>query len=130
MRLLLDTHAFLWYVTNDRRLPRYAADAIRDKNNEVYLSAVSVWEALIKHQTRKLELPTPADEYIDSQRMAHRIADLDLHVGAVARLLSLPSFHRDPFDRMLVCQALHHGLTLVTTDELLHHYPVAILSPA
>ena len=130
MKLLLDTHAFLWYITNNPKLPQYAFDAIRDKSNEAYLSVVSVWEALVKHQIGKLPLPDPADEYIDDLRAAHRIAVLPLEVQAVSHLLSLPSHHRDPFDRMLICQALHHELTLVTNDELLHYYPVPILKPA
>jgi PIN domain nuclease of toxin-antitoxin system len=73
MKLLLDTHAFLWYITNDPKLPRHALDAIRDKSNQVFLSVVSVWEALVKYQIGKLPLPAPADEYINSSRMAHRI---------------------------------------------------------
>lgn len=127
MRLLLDTHSFLWYITNDRRLPRYAFDAIRDKSNEVYLSVGSVWEALVKDQTGKLALPAPADEYLEDRRSAHRIESLALNAQAVSRLLVLPSVHRDPFDRMLICQALHNDLTLVTSDELFRHYPVAVL---
>ncbi len=130
MKLLLDTHAFLWYISNDPKLPRYALDAIRDKSNEVYLSVVSVWEALVKNQTGKLPLPAAADEYINASRIAHRIADLALDREAVSNLLSLPAHHRDPFDRMLICQALAHQLTIVTNDELFRHYPAAVLTPS
>src|SRR6266571_7629412 len=98
MKLLLDTHAFLWYITNDPKLPRYAFDAIRDKTNEAYLSVVSVWEALVKYQIGTLALPAPADEYINARATAHRIANLTLDVHAVSHLLSLPPHHRDPFD--------------------------------
>jgi PIN domain nuclease of toxin-antitoxin system len=127
MRLLVDTHAFLWYITNNQKLPRYAFDAIRDKSNEVFLSVVSVWEALVKYQIGKLGLPAPADEYLDNRRTAHRIADLPLEATAVSHLLSLPLHHRDPFDRMLICQALQHGLTIVTNDELFRRYDVRVL---
>src|SRR3954447_18561664 len=113
MKLLLDTNAFLWYITNDPKLPPYAFDAIRQKSNETYLSVVSVWEALVKYQIGKLALPVPADEYITAQATAHRMAILPLDVHAVAHPLSLPPHHRDPFDRMLICQALHHELTVV-----------------
>jgi PIN domain nuclease of toxin-antitoxin system len=130
MKLLLDTHAFLWYITNNPKLPRYAYDAIRDKSNEAYLSVVSVWEALVKFQIGKLVLPPPADEYINERRTAHRIANLPLELEAVSHLLSLPAHHRDPFDRMLICQALHHELTIITVDDQFRHYPVTILSPA
>ncbi|HKS21191.1 MAG TPA: type II toxin-antitoxin system VapC family toxin [Thermoanaerobaculia bacterium] len=129
MRLLLDTQAFLWYITSDPKLPQYASDAIRNKSNAVYLSVVSVWEALVKFQIGKLPLPSPPDEYLSSRRLAHRIENLDLELGALSQLLSLPPHHRDPFDRMLICQARHHELTFVTTDELLPIYPVAILRP-
>jgi PIN domain nuclease of toxin-antitoxin system len=127
MRLLLDTHAFLWYITNDPKLPRAAFDAIRDKSNEAYLSVVSVWEALVKHQIGKLTLPDPPDEYLRDRQKAHRITTLSLDGAAVSRLIQLPLHHRDPFDRMLICQALQHELTLVTSDEQLRRYPVALL---
>ena len=130
MKLLLDTNAFLWYITNDPKLPRYAFDAIRQKSNEMFLSVVSVWEALVKYQIGKLALPAPADEYLTAQATAHRITILPLDVHAVGHLLSLPSHHRDPFDRMLICQALHHELTMVTSDEMLRRYAVPVLSPA
>ena len=129
MNLLLDTQAFLWYITNNPKLPRYAFDAIRDKSNEAYLSVVSVWEALVKYQIGKLPLPSPADEYLDERRSAHRIASLALDAQAVSRLLSLPLHHRDLFDRMLICQALHHDLVLVTSDELFQRYRAAVLLP-
>jgi PIN domain nuclease of toxin-antitoxin system len=130
MKLLLDTHAFLWYISSNPRLPRYASDAIRDKSNEVYLSVVSVWEALVKYQIGKLPLPVPPDEYLETSRITHRITDLALDRQSVSYLLSLPSHHRDPFDRMLICQALAHQLTIVTNDELFRLYPVAVLTHA
>jgi len=89
-----------------------------------------VWEALIKHQLGKLRLPTQAAEYINSRRDTHRISDLPLETSAASRLLSLPLHHRDPFDRMLVCQALHHDLIIVTTDAQIRAYQVVVLSPA
>jgi PIN domain nuclease of toxin-antitoxin system len=128
MNVLLDTHAFLWYISNDSRLPRPAYDVIRDKSNEVYLSVVSIWEALVKHQIGKLPLPAPADLFIQARQAAHRIAALPLEAAAISHLLSLPLHHRDPFDRMLICQAMHHGLTIVTTDEHFRRYPVSLLS--
>jgi PIN domain nuclease of toxin-antitoxin system len=129
MKLLLDTHAFLWYITNDPKLPRYAYDAIREKSNEAFLSVVSVWEALVKYQIGKLPLPVPADEYIEDRRDAHRIASLTLDATDVSRVLMLPQHHRDPFDRMLMCQALRHDLTIVTNDDMFGRYPVSVLSP-
>ena len=81
----------------------------------------------MKHQIGKLTLRVPADEYINSSRIAHRIENLDLELPVVSHLLSLPPYHRDPFDRMLICQALHHNLTMVTTDDKFQHYPLTVL---
>jgi PIN domain nuclease of toxin-antitoxin system len=127
MRLLLDTHVFLWYITNDGRLAPGAANAITEAANEVYLSVVSVWEALVKYQLGKLNLPSPADEYLRRRQEQHGIVGLSLESDAASRLLELPPHHRDPFDRMLVCQAIHHDLTMVTSDEQVARYSVSIL---
>jgi PIN domain nuclease of toxin-antitoxin system len=129
MRLLLDTHTFLWYITNNPKLPRHAYDAIREKSNEAFLSVVSVWEALVKHQIGKLALPAPADQYITNRQAAHRISTLALDAASVSRVLALPLHHRDPFDRMLICQALQNDLTFVTSDEQFRQYPARLLSP-
>ena len=127
MKLLLDTHIFLWYIGADPNLPVTFRDAARNPANEVYLSAVSVWEAVIKHALGKLSLPSAPAEYLPAQREAHRITTLPLEEAALAHLALLPALHRDPFDRILVAQALQHGLTLVTVDEAIRAYPVALL---
>src|SRR5947199_1021051 len=105
MRLLLDTHIFLWYITNDPRLPIDLGSAIRDQSNDIYLSVVSVWEALVKYQLGRLPLPTPADEYLLERQAQHGIAALPLESAAAARLLTFPPIPADPFDRMLIGQA-------------------------
>jgi PIN domain nuclease of toxin-antitoxin system len=127
MRLLLDTHVFLWYITNDGRLSGEAASAITEASNDVYLSVVSVWETLVKYQLGRLNLPAPADQYLQQRQEQHGVLSLPLEAAAAARLLELPSHHRDPFDRMLVCQAVHHDLTLVTADDQIARYPVRLL---
>ncbi len=129
MRLLLDTHAFLWYISADPRLPAAAREAIGDPANDVYLSAASVWEAVIKHSMGKLRLPEPPAEYLPRQREDHRIASLPVDEAALPHLSALPALHRDPFDRILVAQALERGLTLVTVDEAVRTYPVPLLPP-
>jgi PIN domain nuclease of toxin-antitoxin system len=130
MRLLLDTHAFLWYITDDARLPAAFAAAIQDEVNEVYLSVVSVWEALAKHQLGKLPLPAPADEYLRLRREQHNIASLPFDEPSLSYLLRLPLHHRDPFDRMLICQALQHDLQMLTSDALFKQYPIAVFPTA
>jgi PIN domain nuclease of toxin-antitoxin system len=130
MRLLLDTHVFLWYISADPQLPVAFRDAIRDPANEVYLSVASVWEAVIKYALGKLPLPDAPAEYLPRQREAHRIATLPVEEAALVHLASLPPLHRDPFDRILIAQALQHGLTLVTVDDAVRAYPVPVLAAA
>jgi PIN domain nuclease of toxin-antitoxin system len=127
MRLLLDTHVFLWYVTADARLPNAFGDAIRDPTNEVFLSVASVWEAVIKFGLGKLSLPSPPADYFPRQRAAHRIESLAIDEAALPHLAGLPPLHRDPFDRMLIAQALEHGLTIASLDPVVRAYPAPCL---
>ena len=127
MRLLLDTHVFLWFISADARLPAGWRDAIRGTGNEVFLSVVSVWEAMVKYALGKLPLPHPPEHYLPIQRVQHQMTSLPLDEASVCRLATLPSVHRDPFDRMLVCQALAHGLTVVTVDPVFRAYPAPLL---
>lgn len=128
MRLLLDTHIFLWYIMGDPSLPQKGVDAIRDPSNEVFLSAVSLWEVIVKYQTGKLPLPAPPQIFVPMQRQRHQIATLPLDEPSVMHLSRLPLYHRDPFDRMLICQALASNLTLLTVDAAIKAYPVPILA--
>ena len=105
MRLLLDTHVFLWLITADTRLPAAFESAIRDPANDVYLSAVSIWEAVIKHGLGRLPLPGPPAVYLPQRRDAHGIAALPIDEAAMAHLADLPPLHRDPFDRLLIAQS-------------------------
>jgi PIN domain nuclease of toxin-antitoxin system len=127
MRLLLDTHIFLWFISGDARLPTDWRESLRDADNAVYLSVVSLWEALVKYRLGKLPLPHPPESYLPTQRARHQIASLSLDEASVCHLSSLPAAHRDPFDRMLVCQALEHGLSIVTVDPVFGAYPAPIL---
>jgi PIN domain nuclease of toxin-antitoxin system len=127
MRILLDTCEFLWLVAGDVKLPQQTADAVRDPHNEVFLSAVSFWEISLKHSLGKLPMPQPPAQFIPMQRQKHSIAPLALDEAAVAQLSGLPALHRDPFDRMLVCQAMAHGLTLASSDPVMRRYPIPLL---
>jgi PIN domain nuclease of toxin-antitoxin system len=127
LRLLLDTSTFLWYLSADTKLPDSVSEAIRSPDNDVWLSVVSFWEILVKHQLGRLPLPEPPFIYIPKQRERHGIDALPLEEQAVAHLPKLPQVHRDPFDRMLVCQSIEHDLSLVTSDETLQSYPVKTL---
>lgn len=127
MRILLDTHIFLWFITGDTRLSTDVQNAIRDLENEVFLSAASVWEVIVKYQLGKLPLPENPETYLPKQRSLHQIAALALDESSVARLGQLPPLHRDPFDRMLICQAVQKGLIIATVDAAIRAYPVSVM---
>lgn len=127
MRVLLDTHIFLWFISGDIQLSTDVRDAIRDPDNEAYLSSVSIWEAIVKCQLGKLPLPEPPEIYLPKQRDLHQIASLALDESSVIQLAKLPPLHRDPFDRMLICQALQNGLTIATVDAAVRAYSVSVL---
>jgi len=127
MRLLLDTHVFLWYISGDVRLPAAFSGPIRDPVNEVFLSVVSIWEAVIKFGLGKLPLPAPPEKYLPYERKRHQFASLSIDEGAFIHLAKLPLLHRDPFDRMLVAQALQHDLTVATVDPAVRAYANRLL---
>ena len=125
MKILLDTCAFLWLTTDAPELREKAKILFQNSNNPVYLSSVSVWEILVKNQLGKLPLPSAADDFIKEQCEKHYIEYLSLDEKAVFNLYRLPNYHRDPFDKMLVCQAITHDLTILTSDKMIMQYPVA-----
>jgi PIN domain nuclease of toxin-antitoxin system len=127
MRILLDTHIFLWYISSDPKLPVNIHSRISDPENDVFLSVVSIWEAIVKHQLGKLPLPHSAAIYLPKQRERHMIASLDLDEQSLMKLDTLPLLHRDPFDRMLISQALQHQLVIATVDDAIREYPVSLL---
>jgi PIN domain nuclease of toxin-antitoxin system len=123
MRLLLDSHAFLWFVEDHPRLSARARKAILEEATEVWVSHASLWELTIKQALRRLALPDPPDMMALNARL--RLLAIELHhIRATA---GLPLHHGDPFDRLLVAQAIEDGLVLVTTDKLVQRYPVAWL---
>ncbi len=127
MRLLLDTHIFLWLISDHPNLSEILRGSIADSRNEVYLSVVSIWEVTVKYQIGKLTLPEEPSLYLPKQRSRHQIESLVLDEMSVAKLAELEPLHRDPFDRMLLCQALAHDLRLVTVDGSIRQYPNAPL---
>jgi PIN domain nuclease of toxin-antitoxin system len=129
MNLLLDTHIFLWFITNDPKLPAAYALAIQDPANDVHLSTASVWEAVIKFALGKLPLPGPAPTYLPARRMSHGIASLPVEEGDMPHLATLPHHHRDPFDRIIISQTLRHGMTLLSVDQAVTQYAVPVLPP-
>ncbi|HEY3353658.1 MAG TPA: type II toxin-antitoxin system VapC family toxin [Polyangia bacterium] len=126
MKLLLDTCTFLWAITGDPQLSDAARRLIIDPDNEVALSAVSAWEIAVKHALGRLPLPEEPARFVPAERARHGIEALPLDEAAALHVRRLPPLHRDPFDRMLVSQALVGGLALVTPDPLIAQYPVRI----
>ena len=124
MRILLDTCTFLWIITNDSRLSPNARSLFSEKRNEILLSAVSTWEITLKYKLGKLKLPRDPKQYIPEQRKKHYISSLSLNEEATLYLPKLPDLHKDPFDRILICQAITSNSTLLTSDELIVQYPV------
>ncbi|HEY3999273.1 MAG TPA: type II toxin-antitoxin system VapC family toxin [Candidatus Xenobia bacterium] len=127
MRYLLDTSVFLWFIGEKRRIPARVRHHLTEPDAELFLSVVSLWEILVKFDLGKLPLPDAANRYIPARREQHGIQELLLTGTAVLRLAGIPPIHRDPFDRMLVCQAIDDGLTLVTGDPRIRAYPAKTL---
>ena len=126
MNLLLDTSTFLWLNADAKELSKTARELFASPNNIVYLSAVSSWEIMVKHQLGKLPLPDNPRNFVHNGRILHNIETLPLTEAATWRLKELSNLHRDPFDRILICQALEHDMTLLTSDPLIHQYSVKI----
>ena len=121
MRLLLDTHILLWALADDPRLDRRAKSWIEDPSNLVLFSAASIWEIAIKLSLRRMDFGVRPDEIAAAAR-ATGFTELPVQGDAAARVADLPLHHRDPFDRLLVAQAIHETVRLVTVDPQLSAY--------
>jgi PIN domain nuclease of toxin-antitoxin system len=124
VRLLLDTCTFLWIASGAPELSSHARELFQDPDNDVYLSAVSAWEIALKHAAGRLPLPETPERFVPAQRRQHGIDALEIDEESALHLARLPPLHRDPFDRMLVCQAIVHGLVILGPDTLVTQYPI------
>ena len=122
MRLLPDTHLLLWSASGDSRLSAEAVQLLSDYENEVYFSTVSIWEVAIKYARGRPEFVSDPRMFRDGL-LSHGYRELAVSSEHAIGVASLPTIHRDPFDRLLVAQALAEGLTLVTADVALARYP-------
>ena len=127
MKILIDTHIFLWAIAGDERLSDEHRSIYLDHASQLYLSVASVWEMLIKSGVGKLDLPAPASGFIFRQMEKNRIEMLTIRAAHLTELESLPPIHRDPFDRMMVAQARAERMPIVSADPALRRYPVRIL---
>lgn len=127
MRFLLDTHVFLWAFLTPEKLDQNIIDLLDDTANEKFLSAASTWETTIKYAKGRLELPFPPHVFIKNALAATDINQLPITVHDTLRVGDLPPIHKDPFDRLLITQAKHHELFIVTDNRVFEEYDVNII---
>ncbi len=124
IRVLLDTHAFLWWLSDSRRLSEAVHQAILNPSNTKLISAASAWEITTKHRLGKLPDADPIASDIPGAIAAQGFQELPITVAEAARAGALPGPHRDPFDRMLIAQTLSHNLILISNDAAFAPYPI------
>ena len=127
MRALLDTHSFLWFMSGDEKLSSTARAILDDIENEVILSVASLWEIAIKASLGKISLERSFEDLIPQQLVSNEIGVLPIRLKHLAVLTDLPFRHRDPFDRLLIAQAMAEGLPILTRDPAFLDYPVQVL---
>jgi PIN domain nuclease of toxin-antitoxin system len=127
VKLLLDTCTFLWAAGHPEALSARARELFQSPENEVYLSAASAWEIATKHALGRLPLPAPVAQLVPTLRARHGVDALPIDEESALHLARLPPLHRDPFDRMIVAQAIVHGMTVLTPDPLIAQYPARVL---
>jgi PIN domain nuclease of toxin-antitoxin system len=124
MRLLLDTHTFLWWINNDPLLSDSARNAIATERNECFLSLASCWELAIKASIGKLRLTKPVERFIPEELTANDFQLLSIDFRHIAKVETLPFHHRDPFDRLLVAQLLTEKMSIISADTVLSEYGI------
>lgn len=124
MRALLDTHVFIWWIMDAPQLPRRVRELIAEEDNELFLSAASCWEIAIKAGLGKITLPAHPDAFIVDQMALNAVQALPVEASHALHVFHLPSLHRDPFDRILIAQALMEGMPIITSDALIRKYKV------
>lgn len=127
LKILLDTHCWLWWLTEPERMRAKARNAIADGDNDIFLSSVSSWEIAIKYSLGKLPLPAPPEKYVMSRLQTCGFETLAISQLHASRVASLPLHHRDPFDRLLVAQAQIEKMTIVSVDRMLKPYDVNVI---
>ena len=124
MKLLLDTHVFLWWIGDSDKLSQSARDALTDSTNDLFFSTASAWEMAIKLRTGKLSLSEDLDRFLPTQLQRNAIQVIPIGLSHAMHVRRLPLHHRGPFDRMLVAQATLEEMTLLTADPWIRRYDV------
>ena len=125
MRLLLDTHAFIWYTTDSSEISRKGRSLIDNGENDILLSTASVWEMAIKHSIGKLTFSMPFMEFIKQQIAFNRIDILEITFDHIEVVASLPLHHRDPFDRLIIAQSMAQQIPILSVDAIFDAYAIA-----
>jgi len=124
MKVLLDTHVFLWWITDDLRISQKVSAIMTDGDNELFLSAASVWEIVIKSRLGRLHLPENPDSYLMEQMALNAVEPLSITMPHALRVYNLPDIHKDPFDRIMIAQALLEDMPILTRDDYIPKYGV------
>jgi PIN domain nuclease of toxin-antitoxin system len=127
MKVLLDTHTFLWWITDSERLSKKVRQVISNRHNSVLFSAASGWEIAIKMKLGRLQLQEPMEIFIIDQLAVNAFEVLPCHLNHALHVYKLPEHHRDPFDRMLIAQSQLEDVPLLTSDPLFNLYGIKII---
>ena len=127
MKLLLDTHTFLWWITDNPRMSPKARDVVEDAGNEIFFSAASGWEIAIKARLGRLHLPENPSSYLTKQLTMNAIQSLAITMSHSLYVFNLPDIHKDPFDRIIVAQAILENMPLLTKDCMLTEYGIQVI---
>lgn len=127
MRVLLDTHAFIWWIGDDERLSERVREVVADGGNDLFFSVVSGWEMAIKAHLGKLRVSEHLGAYLSRELASNSIQVLSVYLSHAVRVADLPDHHQDPFDRLLIAQAQVEGLSLVSADTEVSRYPVDVI---
>ncbi|MEG4289371.1 type II toxin-antitoxin system VapC family toxin [Microcoleus sp. C2C3] len=125
MRLLLDTHTFIWYVTDNPRLSAHVKLLIENENNEKLVSIASIWEMAIKHSIGRLNFSLPFMEFVGQQLTVSNIGLLEINLQHIEVVASLPLHHRDPFDRLIIAQSMAEQIPILSVDAIFDAYASA-----
>lgn len=122
MKLLLDTHAFLWFVTDSPKLTPMSKKLIEDETNQRLISIASIWEMAIKHSIDKLRFQPSFDEFIEEQIFVNKLIIINVNLNHIKTVASLPLYHRDPFDRLIIAQSIVEQLPIISADKIFDSY--------
>jgi PIN domain nuclease of toxin-antitoxin system len=127
VKLLFDTHTFLWWESQPEKLSSTVLDLCRNPDNTLLFSVANAWEIQVKTQLGKLRIQRPLGELLAEQEQTNKLQILPVELGHVLALQHLPDYHRDPFDRMLIAQALVEGAALMTRDQVIARYAISTI---